>query len=255
MSLLTQGAKEEWNPRTAVRLFSLEFEERWGPRHPTFFEGSYREALSRAKQEYKFLLVYLHSDSHPNTSTFCRYVSAPLLIAGSTLIFCIGSDVLCADRVLSFLNGNFVIWAMSVVYPAGYEMSTTLGATSFPFVSLLDGYNMQNGQHVVAEGETTADALIDSLVVLMEEQGASLVAARAHKYALSTPLHLRTTVMPFHQHISFPCVFHYCCVMVIPTGPNLGAAARRCCAIGNYWRSRTTSTCGPSPSTRPRSAR
>lgn len=86
VSLLPQGAKEEWNPRTAVRLFSLEFEERWGPRHPTFFEGSYREALSRAKQEYKFLLVYLHSDSHPNTSTFCRYVSAHLIIADSTLM-------------------------------------------------------------------------------------------------------------------------------------------------------------------------
>lgn len=82
---------------------------------------------------------------------------------------------------MAFLNANFILWGMSVSYPAGYEMSTTLGATSFPFISLLDGYNLQNGQHVVAEGEVSADALIESLVVVMDEQGASLVAARAQK--------------------------------------------------------------------------
>ena len=105
--------------------------------------------------------------------------------------------MLCTERITSFLNENFILWALSVSYPAGYEMSTTLGATSFPFLTLLDGYNLANGQHVVAEGPITAEALMESLVLLMEEQGASLVAARSHKYASFVVFLLLQTV--FHS--------------------------------------------------------
>lgn len=131
------------------------------------------------------------------------------------LIHHLNSDVLCAERIVSFLNENFILWALSVSYPAGYEMSTTLGATSFPFLSLLDGYNMANGQHVVAEGPITADALLESLVLLMDEQGASLVAARAHKYVdfimrESSLLFLLSVAPPSYSFVLFLLLLRVC---------------------------------------------
>lgn len=42
------------------------------PRMPPFFNGTYADALKEAKRSLRFLIVYLHGDSHENTDVFCR---------------------------------------------------------------------------------------------------------------------------------------------------------------------------------------
>lgn len=40
--------------------------------HPVFYQGTYAQALNDAKNELRFLIVYLHSDSTTETQHFCR---------------------------------------------------------------------------------------------------------------------------------------------------------------------------------------
>jgi FAS-associated factor 2 len=90
---------------------------------PVFVRGSISEALNQAKQRFKFLLVYLHSDYHQDTARFCR-------------------DVLSSNGVVDFLNENFIVWAADVSTIDGYHVSTILKAGSFPFLSLLCHYGV-----------------------------------------------------------------------------------------------------------------
>lgn len=39
---------------------------------PPFFEGTYADAVQEAKQSLRFLIVYLHGDSHEDTHRFCK---------------------------------------------------------------------------------------------------------------------------------------------------------------------------------------
>lgn len=54
-----------------VRFISL-FQEKYGNNHPVFYQGSYSQALSDAKQELRFLLVYLHKEDNPSVDQWCR---------------------------------------------------------------------------------------------------------------------------------------------------------------------------------------
>ena len=52
------------DPVVAAHSFVRDFSAAYGARHPRFLECSYRDALQRAQQESKFLLLYLHSSVH-----------------------------------------------------------------------------------------------------------------------------------------------------------------------------------------------
>lgn len=60
------------DPLDDVLRFIREYETEYGQQHPAFFQGSYSQALSHAKSELKFLLVYLHCADHQDTPVFCR---------------------------------------------------------------------------------------------------------------------------------------------------------------------------------------
>lgn len=49
------------------------YDEHYGRNHPVFYQGSYSQALSDAKQELRFLLVYLHKDDTQEVEQWCRY--------------------------------------------------------------------------------------------------------------------------------------------------------------------------------------
>lgn len=105
--------------------------------------SSYARAVQKAHRESKFLLVYLHSPLHDDTSRFC-------------------TQVLHSDQVLRLVNGSrntdtdteddhpssgrnqehasgsdLVAWAGQVWDPEAYNLSVDLHAASFPFVALL----------------------------------------------------------------------------------------------------------------------
>jgi FAS-associated factor 2 len=60
------------DPLGDVNSFYSEFEQQYGTSHPPFYRGTYSQVLEEAKRELKFLLVYLHSESHQDTEVFCR---------------------------------------------------------------------------------------------------------------------------------------------------------------------------------------
>lgn len=76
--------------QTQARLFLQKFNLKYGSKHPTFFVGEatdesmaatgkkydsvFHELMDKAKQDYKLMLIYLHSDQHQNAAQFCQYV-------------------------------------------------------------------------------------------------------------------------------------------------------------------------------------
>ena len=56
------------DPQRDVTTFVQHFNCQYGTQHPPFFMGSYSQVLEEAKKELKFVLVYLHSDHHQDTS-------------------------------------------------------------------------------------------------------------------------------------------------------------------------------------------
>ena len=60
--LLAPSATED--AAVAASTFVHEFEATYGAQHPRFLHCAYRDALQRAQQESKFLLLYLHAAHH-----------------------------------------------------------------------------------------------------------------------------------------------------------------------------------------------
>lgn len=65
------------------------YTSRYSP-HPVFYQGTYAQALNDAKNELRFLVVYLHSESAPETQNFCR--------------FALFSKLFCLKFVMYFFN-------------------------------------------------------------------------------------------------------------------------------------------------------
>lgn len=61
------------DPLGDVLAFVNTFEEKYSPEHPVFYQGTYAQAVNDAKQELRFLLVFLHNDTEPDSEIFCRY--------------------------------------------------------------------------------------------------------------------------------------------------------------------------------------
>lgn len=57
---------------TCATRFQMKLMRKYGEPLPRLFIGSFDEAVNKAKRDFKFLLVYLHSDIHENTPRFCR---------------------------------------------------------------------------------------------------------------------------------------------------------------------------------------
>lgn len=78
------------DPVVVAHSFVMSFEAAYGPAHPPFELSSHKDALSQAAQQFKFLLVYLHSPEHQDTPQFCH-------------------ETLCAPPVVEFLSANFLV--------------------------------------------------------------------------------------------------------------------------------------------------
>jgi hypothetical protein len=62
------------SPRSEVEALETLL-TKYGKESPNFFKGSYTQALQRAKEDFKFLVIYIHSDVHSDTPRFCKFVS------------------------------------------------------------------------------------------------------------------------------------------------------------------------------------
>lgn len=121
--------RQDLNPSQAVDALEDLLRTKYASRNegqlPVFVRGSIADALLQAKQRFKFLVVYLHSDYHQDTPRFCR-------------------DVLSSNAVVDFLNEHFIVWAADVSTTEGYHVSTILRAGAFPFLSVLCHYSVHS---------------------------------------------------------------------------------------------------------------
>lgn len=150
------------DPLGDVLRFIGEYEMEYGQQHPAFFQGSYSQALSHAKSELKFMLVYLHCADHQDTPVFCR----------TTL-----SDL----NLVEYVNNTMVFWGCSVTTAEGYRVSQALRENAYPFLALIV---LRDGRMTVVgrlEGPSTPIQLTAQLQALVRDNEAHLVVARAER--------------------------------------------------------------------------
>ncbi|KAG1692961.1 FAS-associated factor 2-B [Nymphon striatum] len=150
------------DPTIEVVSFIQSYNEKYGSRHPVFYQGTYSQALNDAKRELKFLLVYLHSDDHQHTQDFCL-------------------NTLANQSIIDFVNVNLLFWACSVTTTEGYRVSQALREGTYPFMAVI--VLRQNKMTIVARlsGSISPDELISELTNVMADNESSLVVARADR--------------------------------------------------------------------------
>ncbi|XP_059470745.1 FAS-associated factor 2 isoform X2 [Neocloeon triangulifer] len=152
------------SPIEDVKQFIENFHTRYGAEvRPAFWRSSYSQALAVAKQELKFLLIYLHCQDHQNTDPFCR-------------------ETLCSVLLNEYLrSANWLLWGCDVSSAEGYRVSQALRENSYPFlaVAVLRGHRMT----VVSryEGHVQPEELVPLLRNVVTENEMSLIAVRAER--------------------------------------------------------------------------
>ncbi|CAF0704875.1 unnamed protein product [Brachionus calyciflorus] len=120
MSFLEDNSiPDNYDPLENVNEFTNNYNEKFGTNHPEFFAGSYNQALELAKQELRFLVVYIHQ----NDNTKC------LKFANETL-----SN---QDLIDYFRNKNLIFWACSKNLPEGRKAFKSLKASRCPSLAVL----------------------------------------------------------------------------------------------------------------------
>ena len=115
---LFQTRPTSLNRDADTRKFITEFNGEYGSQHPVFADGSYQSAVAQAFRQSKFLLIYLHSPMHEDTPKFCH-------------------QVMCTQTFTDYSNENFICWAGRIWDAEGYDLSSQLRVTSYPFLALL----------------------------------------------------------------------------------------------------------------------
>ncbi|CAH8473366.1 unnamed protein product [Schistosoma curassoni] len=151
---------------------------------PPFFEGTYADAVQEAKQSLRFLIVYLHGDSHEDTHRFCK-------------------DILQSEDVLRFLrNSNeLLFWGCNIESPEGYRVSRTLREHTYPFIGVIGLTNIPKSSLIIIfslvsesgvysgsstrmallgriEGVLEPSELVDQLNSILNEHQTAIITAR-----------------------------------------------------------------------------
>ncbi|KAG2179929.1 hypothetical protein INT43_003716 [Umbelopsis isabellina] len=115
----TPLSQQRQDPQATAARFLREFEDQFGNTHVEFYAGGYSQALENAKRNLNFLMVVLQSDEHDDTTAFSR-------------------DTLTSGELINYLRENNIItWGGNVRETEGYQVSTTLQATTYPFVAII----------------------------------------------------------------------------------------------------------------------
>lgn len=61
------------DPLGDVMTFINNYTAKYSP-HPVFYQGTYAQALNDAKNELRYLIVYLHMESWSENQHFSRYI-------------------------------------------------------------------------------------------------------------------------------------------------------------------------------------
>lgn len=160
------------DPVEDVINFIRSYEERYGNSHPVFYQGSYSQALSDAKQELRFLLVYLHKDEAQNIDQWCRNTLGNL-------------------EVVRYINVHTLFWACNVQSGEGYKVAEALKSGSYPFLAII--VLKDNRMTIVGrmEGTPSPSDLIPRLQTIIEHNEINLIQARQERAERSAAQSLR----------------------------------------------------------------
>lgn len=160
------------NPVEDVMNFIRSYEEKYGNNHPVFYQGSYSQALSDAKQELRFLLVYLHKDESQDVDQWIR-------------------NTLSSDEVIRYINTSTLFWACNTRSGEGYKVSEALKAGTYPFLSLI--VLRDNKMTIVGrmEGQPSPSELISRMKTIIENNEISLIQTRQDRAERSLTQSLR----------------------------------------------------------------
>lgn len=151
------------DPLADVMKFIREYYERY-PEHPVFYQGTYAQALNDAKQELRFLLVYLHKDptQNPDVESFCR-------------------DTLSSRSIIDYINTNTLLWGCDVSTPEGYRVMQTITVRTYPLMVMIS--LRANRMMVVGrfEGDCTPEELQRRLQSVITVNEVWLSQARADR--------------------------------------------------------------------------
>ncbi|XP_014236686.1 FAS-associated factor 2 [Trichogramma pretiosum] len=147
------------DPVQDVVNFIRSYEEQFGTNHPVFYQGSYSQALSDAKQELRFLLVYLHKDESQEVDQWCR-------------------NTLGDPEVIRFINTNTLFWACNIKSGEGYKVAEALRVGTYPFLAtiVLKEHKMTIVGKMV--GLVQSSTMIRRMQELTEEYESSLSTER-----------------------------------------------------------------------------
>ncbi|XP_018425235.1 PREDICTED: FAS-associated factor 2 [Nanorana parkeri] len=150
------------DPVGDIVSFIQMFEEKYGRTHPVFYQGTYSQALNDAKQELRFLLVYLHGEDHQDSDEFCR-------------------NTLCTSEVSQFINSRMLFWACSTNKPEGFRVSQALRENTYPFLAMITLKDRRMTVVGRLEGLIQPQDLINQLTFIMDANQTYLVSERMER--------------------------------------------------------------------------
>ncbi|KOX79838.1 FAS-associated factor 2-B [Melipona quadrifasciata] len=158
------------DPVEDVISFIRFYEEAYGNSHPVFYQGSYSQALSDAKQELRFLLVYLHKDEAQNIDQWCRNTLGNL-------------------QIIQYINIHTLFWACNVQSGEGYKVAEALKSGSYPFLAVIYIYIILI--FFMMEGTPSPSELIFRLQTIIDHNEINLIQARQERAERSAAQSLR----------------------------------------------------------------
>lgn len=140
--------------------------------HPVFYQGSYSQALNDAKQELRFLVVYLHQDNNQDCTSFCR-------------------DTLSNPEVIEYINSHSLFWVCNTSSGEGDRVCHTLKTSSFPFIGVIVYKESRMTLVARMEGPSSADELVSRLTSVITSNESYLEAARQERISRSLTQRIR----------------------------------------------------------------
>lgn len=133
---------------------------------PEFHEGSFSQAVTRARQDLKLLVVYLHSEHARHSQSVC-------------------SDVLANEVIRTVLDENFILWGGDVARMEAHQVARMIHARQFPSFCVLLPASVEEIRVIGAlHGQIEPDAASALLAACMEEMEthrAEIVAQQAQR--------------------------------------------------------------------------
>uniref|UniRef100_A0A182W7G8 UBX domain-containing protein n=1 Tax=Anopheles minimus TaxID=112268 RepID=A0A182W7G8_9DIPT len=146
------------DPLGDVLKFIQTYNEKY-PEHPVFYQGTYSQALNDAKNELRFLLVYLHSESTSEAVAFCR-------------------GAMSNAEVIEYVNRRMLFWACDMASHEGKRVATAISVRTHPTLLII---GMRANKMIIMgrlEGDCSSEELIRRMDTVVNDNEVWLNQAR-----------------------------------------------------------------------------